>query len=217
MESSQFVLAQLWLYAFLLGIGLGAVYDALRITRVFLGISYTKKATAMLRDITLPYLPPRHARRTSRVLGVVIFLEDFLFALFVGVSMILLFYLVNNGNIRFHAFLCTLLGFFLYRMTFGRIVMLGSEIIAFGVETILRYAVFFTCLPFRWLWKQFSRICARLWLRLRTYVLSKKRKALTACVLRDAEICACGLIPHTIQTGRIKKEVRHDQGEKEAV
>ncbi len=197
MGSSQAVLAQLWLYAFLLGVGLGAVYDAFRITRVFLGVSYTQKATARLQSIRLPYLSPRPPRRTSRVLGAVVFFEDLLFALIGGVAMILLFYQINNGKIRFPAFFCAALGFFLYRVTLGRVVMLASQAIAFGIEVLVRYAVFFVTLPFRWAFARLSGAVRRLWRRHRERAMRKERRRSTARAWRTLEKNGSGLIPHT--------------------
>ena len=80
MEISQRALALLYWYALLLGVGLGAFYDALRITRVFLGVHYNAGAAKRLGAVSLPILGTRGRRRESRFLGVVIFLEDLMFA-----------------------------------------------------------------------------------------------------------------------------------------
>ncbi len=195
MGSTQTVLAQLWLYAFLLGVGLGAVYDAFRITRVFLGVSYTKAASERLQRIRLPYLAPRPPRRTSRVLGAVVFFEDLLFALIGGVAMILLFYQINNGKIRFPAFFLAALGFFLYRITLGRVVMLASQAIAFGIEVLVRYAVFFITLPFRWIGKQISKLCKRLWKCHMTHRTLRARRRTTEHAWKELKKNGGGLIP----------------------
>ena len=108
MEISQSALARLWLYAFLLGVGLGAVYDALRILRVFLGVSYSNRFSQQLKEVHLPLLPPRRATRPSRWLPVVIFVQDVLFGVVGGVGIVILFYWFNNGKIRIPAMLATL-------------------------------------------------------------------------------------------------------------
>lgn len=195
MGSTQTVLAQLWLYAFLLGVGLGAVYDVFRITRVFLGVSYTKAATERLQSIRLPYLSSRPPRRPSRILGVVVFFEDFLFALIGGVSIILLFYQVNNGKIRFPAFFLAALGFFLYRITIGRVIMLASQAIAFGIEILVRYAIFFIMLPFRWIGKQISTLCKHLWSCHVTHKTRRARRRTTARAWKELKRNGGGLIP----------------------
>lgn len=208
MEISQFVLAQLWLYAFLLGVGLGAVYDALRITRVFLGTSYTKGKTDRLHRIELPYLKPRPRRRTSRLLGAVIFLEDFLFALFGGVAIILLFYQVNSGTVRMPAFLCVAVGFLLYRATLGILVMRVSEIVVFAIETAVRYVFFVVSLPVRYLARLLRSAIRKTLYKHRVRVAKKQRAALTRQVWEDLKRDACGLLPQTDEkrTGTSKRE-----------
>ena len=147
MEISQAVLAWLYAYAFLLGICLGGAYDLLRLTRVFLGVHYSRRAAKRLQEIRLPFLKPYQKKKESAALGVVVFIEDLCFCIFTGVAIVLLFYIQNNGKIRASAFLCIGAGFFLYRATLGRIVMLFSEVIAFLVETAIGYAVFFLLYP----------------------------------------------------------------------
>ena len=142
MDISQAALARLYLYALLLGIGLGILYDLLRITRVFLGAHYSRRAARRLQELHLPLLRPRLKRRESRALGIVVFLEDLLFCLFAAVAMILLFYEANRGKIRFPALICVGAGFLLYRSTLGRLVMLSSEVIVFALDTAFRYVCF---------------------------------------------------------------------------
>lgn len=148
MEISQWGLSALYLYALILGIFLGVIYDGLRITRVFLGVRYSRRAAKRLESLRLPLLPPRKKSGESRFLGVIVFFEDLLFCLFAGIALILLFYAVNNGKIRGLAFLACGAGFLAYRVTVGRIVMLFSQVIAFAVECIARYALFFLSYPF---------------------------------------------------------------------
>ncbi|MBQ9785252.1 MAG: spore cortex biosynthesis protein YabQ [Clostridia bacterium] len=211
------MLLQLWLYAFLLGVGLGAVYDAFRITRVFLGVSYSVGTTARLQSIRLPYLRPRRARRPSRVLGVVIFFEDLAFALIGGVSMILLFYQINNGKIRFPAFLCAAAGYFLYRLTIGRLVIRAAEVIAFGIETLVRYAVFFITLPFCLIGRRIAALVRRLWQMRRERIMKRARQRATARAWHDLEKDAGGLIPRAKKREESTKEVRHGGGKEKTI
>lgn len=140
-------LGALYAYAFLLGLLLGAVYDVLRITRVLLGVHYSHRMARRLRNLRLPLLSPTPERKESRVLGVVVFVEDLLFCLLAGILLILLFYEKNDGVFRFPVFLCAAGGFCAYRVTLGRLVMLFSEVIAFGIESAARYLFFFLSYP----------------------------------------------------------------------
>jgi len=148
MEISQWGLSALYLYALILGFFFGAVYDGLRITRVFLGVRYSRRAAKRLERVRLPLLSPRKKSGESRLLGVIVFFEDLFFCLFAGVALILLFYAVNNGKIRVLAFVSCGAGFLAYRVTLGRVVMLFSQVIAFAVECVVRYALFFLSYPF---------------------------------------------------------------------
>ena len=195
MELSQFGIARLYIFALILGAFLGLLYDLFRITRVFLGMHYSRRAAKRLESIRLPLLDPRKKRKESRALGVVIFLEDLLFCLMAAVSLILLFYGGNNGKFRVFALFCTAGGFLLYRVTLGRAVMLFSEVIAFALETFARYAVFFLLFPLRWSGGLVCRLAKRMTkriLRARRYK-SRQRftKTETQRILRDG----CGLIP----------------------
>ncbi len=149
MEISQVSLAWLYAYALLLGFISGFCYDLLRITRVFLGVHYSRRAAEKIRELSLPLLKSRKRRGESHALGIVVFLEDLIFCLLTGIAVILLFYAVNNGKIRFSALLVSGVGFLLYRATLGRLMMLFSEVIAFCVEIAVRYAVFFLLYPFQ--------------------------------------------------------------------
>ncbi len=150
MDISQSAIALLYLYACLLGAALGLLYDACRITRIFLGEHYSRRAVARLHALRLPLIGGYRAHRARRSLRVVIFIEDFFFCILSGVAIILLCYEAFNGNIRIPVFLCAAGGFALYRCTLGKVIMLFSEVIAFGVECVLRYCVFFVLFPFRW-------------------------------------------------------------------
>ena len=195
MNISQSAIAQLYLYALLLGVLLATVYDVLRITRVFLGVRYSRRTVKKLQEIRLPFLKPYQRRGESRLLGIVVFLEDLLFCIFSAVALILLFYQANNGRLRFPAILLVGVGFLLYRGTLGRLLMLFSEVIAFFVEVFFRYLVFFTTLPFRFLVRL---ICKRIHALASKAARVQKRSVrnrYTKEQLQRLQRDACGLIP----------------------
>jgi len=195
MTVSQSALAWLYLYATILGIGLGAFYDLFRITRVFLGMHYSRRAAKRLHEMQLPLLGQKRRRGESRALGIVIFLEDLLFCIVAGLLLVVLFYEVNSGRFRFPALLCAGAGFLLYRGTLGRIVMLFSEVIAFFIETGIRYLLFFTLYPIRWSVKRIKRSARGLH---RSAVLRREhtqRRKYTASQSGRVTRDACGLLP----------------------
>ncbi|MBR3894759.1 MAG: spore cortex biosynthesis protein YabQ [Clostridia bacterium] len=215
MEISQTGLAWLYVYALLLGFGLGGAYDLLRITRVFLGVHYSRRAAKRLQAIRLPFLKPYQKKKESPALGVVVFIEDFFFCIFAGISIILLFYIQNHGKIRFPAFLCIGAGFFFYRATLGRLVMLFSEVIAFLMETVVGYTVFFVLYPIRamakWVRKRIRRVMTA---SVRVH-RKHRRRHFTAEEYARGKRNACGLIPGDIPKQKKLKRGKQVVSEKE--
>ena len=209
MELSQLALLRLYLLAVLLGVFLGVIYDILRISRVFLGVRYSRRAFRSLYEKKLPYIKMSGERRESPFLGTLIFFEDLFFGVFCGVSTILLFYAANNGNFRFLVLVCILGGFFLYRGTIGRPIMLASELIAYGVEAVFRYAVFIGWLPVRILIKCLGVTVGRLWVTLQSALQRRDRRRYTKRQKKINERCAGGLIPQDNQNKRIFKRRRY--------
>ena len=207
MSISQAELAQLFLYALFLGVGLGAVYDVLRITRIFLGVHYSRRMMKKLRNISFPLLPKRKEKHESRLLGLVIFLQDFFFCVLCGVSLVLLFYEVNSGKFRLSAAFCVGGGFFVYRYTLGRLVMLFSEAIAMVIEVILRYILFFLLLPWKYAFRFLARIMGRMTRYLKTKHQKKQRARYTARELSKLDTDACGMFPYA-PTGDLGKHLK---------
>ena len=205
MEISQWGLARLYGYALILGCVLGAAYDILRITRIFFGIHYSQRAIKRKLCVRLPLLKSCTERKKHRALGVVIFLEDFVFCVFSAVALILLFYVANNGKIRYLAFLVTGAGFLFYRITLGKFVMLCSEIIAFFVEISVRYFFFFLFFPGRFACKQLWRITCSICLYAKKKQAQRCRVRFTAKELQRNDQNACGLIPENLPREQMQK------------
>lgn len=205
MEISQTALMLLYFYAFLLGLFLGAVYDCFRITRIFFGVHYSRNTAKRLRARTLPLLKPKKERNNTKGLGILMFFEDLLFSLLAGSALVILLYEQNNGKFRFLVVVFLLLGFWIYRETLGRIVMLFSEGIAFCVETTLRYLFFFLGLPVRFCCNQVSCIVAKLYRKCKEDCQKRRRKRLTAREKKRIAVNGCGLLPSDDKTKRREK------------
>lgn len=158
MGASQSAVARLCVFALLLGVGSGLFYDFLRISRILLGAQYRAASENRFQNVTLPFIGNRPRRKHKRLLGAVIFIEDFFFCLLSGIAMILLFYEVTNGEIRYAAFLFAVIGFVVYRFTIGKPVMLLSETLAFLLESLVRYVVWLVLLPIRYVIELLKRV-----------------------------------------------------------
>ena len=193
---------------------MGAVYDLLRITRIFLGVHYSRRGTAWLFGRKLPLLKPRPRQKENPALGVIVFFEDFLFCIFCGIALILLFYGCNNGKIRYSVFPIAAIGFLLYRGTLGKAVMLFSECIAFAVGAFFRYVFFFLSFPFSALGRCIKTTFHKLILRAGSAREAKKRRRYTQKECARSTLNACGLLsenvsmPRSIKRGKrlVKKQ-----------
>ena len=87
MAISQASLAWLYVYAIVLGVILGAIYDLLRISRVFFGAHYSRRGIKRLQGVRLPLLKERVKKKKKRALGVIVFFEDLFFCVFCGIAL----------------------------------------------------------------------------------------------------------------------------------
>jgi len=124
-EISQKLLALSALYAFAVGIGLGALYDVFRICRA--------------------------VRGNVRLNTLWIFVEDILYALLCAVVVIIFVFHVNQGRIRGFMLLAAGAGFRLYYVTLGRLMMGLAERIAAGIRWIFGQVSGLLLVPLRWL------------------------------------------------------------------
>jgi hypothetical protein len=154
MTVSQTQLALLYLYSILMGAAMGLLYDGFRISRIFLGEHFSELANRF-EKVNLPLIGmPKKPRGRNKLREIFLFVGDFLFCIIASVTLILLFYQMNHGKLRFMTFVLCGGGFYLYRMTAGRLIMLCSETIAFVLQTAVRYVFFFVLFPWRWMMRK---------------------------------------------------------------
>ena len=194
MEISQGSLAYMLLLSFLLGAVLGAIYDAVRIIRVFLTLgedSKSKFALSAIRKLKLPWLDKEKLtekltkKKKIVALPLIFFALDFVYALLCGCAFILLEYYANDGTPRAFSFFGVLLGFVLYYFSLGRLVLAISERIAFVIRIMLAYLA----LPFE---RVFSLISAYLdKAKQKRLLRQKKKKAMDFDKKKRAELALC--------------------------
>ena len=117
---AQSTLVRLLVYATAIGMGLGLVYDGLHILRMALGEPLTGQGR---RPIPLAFL---------------LFAEDIVFLLIAGVSLILLCYYANDGQLRAPAGLGMAGGFWIYRRTLSRPVLRVADRLLKGLRWMTR-------------------------------------------------------------------------------
>ena len=143
MYLSQSAIALLYLWSFLAGVLLGAVYDCLRLTRLLPGGGTPTR----LREKKLPLLGKLPPPRRVRAMGVLVFAEDFLFCIFAGVVLTLLFYEAFDGKIRVPALFLATAGFFAAHASLGRLSKRVAGVIGFFLEVAVRYLAYVLAFP----------------------------------------------------------------------
>ena len=211
MTVSQTQLALLYFNACLLGVGLGVFYGLLRIVRIFFGDHFSMVANRF-QAVELPFIHVREKRkRHGRLLKVIVFAEDFLFCVVAAVAMILLFYQINNGKLRFLAFPVAGVGFYLYRITLGRLVMVCSETVAFVLEAAIRYVFFFLLFPLKWIVNRIVLIIRKRWRRF----VEKRRARQRALYTKEYEKQLDIHVKRVLLGREKEKGVRRDVGRKQ--
>ncbi len=159
------------LYAVVLGLSLGLFYDAIRLLRMLLGVSYRGKfahgpfdrlASGVRTRVAAYRLRYRFLRIASRVLD--FFLDVFFFAL-AGVAFALFLYVWADGVFRFLFLIGMLFGFYLYRKTVGRIVFFFLRELASFTYLLLYLAYKVISIPIRFVvMKIFLRLLKKIYL-----------------------------------------------------
>ncbi len=153
MEISQRLLCLLLLASFGAGIALGCVYDLLRMSRMLISLEHPVegKRTSCTRQEKLRY----------GCLRLILFAEDVLFALLCGLTLILLSYFINDGEIRWIAPVGMICGYYAYRMTAGKLIRRVLDLLASvmhkGAARLLRFIWKLLYAPLKWLYHILKR------------------------------------------------------------
>lgn len=169
MEISQTLLGFMFVCAVITGAFLGVIYDVIRITRIIVGIRYTRKDTT--HSVGECDVMPHDALTVRILRAVLVFIEDVIFCLVCGVCVVLLLYYTNDGQFRGIAVLGVAAGFFVYYVTVGRVVIRFSEFIVELLQRALRLILKVIVLPIKLIYclycSTLGKILARLWERYR--------------------------------------------------
>lgn len=103
-------------FSFIIGVLLGPVYDIFRIRR---------KAVRRMKRMKLDF--------------VLTFIEDILFSIFASVTLILVCYKLYFGIPRWYSYASAISGFFVWRITLGKLVMALSDKIIAGISVMLAF------------------------------------------------------------------------------
>ena len=152
--------------ALLLGVLYGVLYDAVRVLLVLLG-ARNAPLTPWAARLRLPALPADFASRGKvrlpRTAAVLLFILEFLYAILCGILFMLFVYVQNDGAVRFYFIACAALGFCAYYLSFGRLVMAVTGVIAFFLRVLFFYLSLAVCVPLRFVCRLVARALGAVW------------------------------------------------------
>ena len=177
MKASGETLALLLLYSLLVGAFLGVLWDTFRILRI---MAYGKSPQIKNLFIPLPSsekevkkaLSVAHTQKFFSTAGILIFISDILFSITAAISLILLVFHINNGDVRAVALVGAAVGFTAYYFTVGKVTVFFSEHIIRLFKKISTFFIKLLVLPI--LKTLFKPLCLLL-----TFILAYFRKIQT--------------------------------------
>ncbi len=149
----------MFVYAALAGFGLGAVYDVLRLLRILCGESIPPRSMCE-SGLSVTGMPKR-----TVLLHILLFAEDVLFAVVVSVTLLLLLYYTNDGQLRAPAVIGMACGFFVYYHTVGRLVIRCAALIVRALKAAVSAMLRLLWWPIRRLGRWLGRVMRALWCR----------------------------------------------------
>lgn len=148
---------QITLYALLLGLFFGVLYDTLRITRMLAGVTPVHiKHVAWASK-----LPCRHIGRIGKgpvSAFVFIHLLDILYGLSTGACFCVFLYALNNGRFRWYLLLGCMLGFLVYYWSIGKLVLLLSGYIVAALRSVIGFILYLLTQPLIWIGKKLRQL-----------------------------------------------------------
>lgn len=175
----------------------GILYDLFRIFRVLFGLREYTVASRKLYAVSLPLIGllrrPRAAGTKRIVETVAIALGDVLYGILTGCVFSVFLYSAASGCFRWFYLLGMGIGFFVYYFTLGRLVVLSSDVIVFGLRLIAAYTRYFLFLPVRvflWMARWGIRVVRKRWIQpLKARLYTKRCRLYTETVRRELYAC----------------------------
>lgn len=143
MEISQTDFIFLLLYSLASGAVLGVIYDAIRISRALI-LPTSVRCGRDYSDIELPIIHKRaYVAERKRLSGafddIVTAIGDFTFMIVAAVTIILVAYVMNSGRVRWLIPFGVAVGFVIYSVTVGKLIMRISGLIVFLIRATIIY------------------------------------------------------------------------------
>lgn len=161
---------QITLYALVLGLFFGVLYDVLRITRMLAGITpvHVKHISWIGR------LPVRRIGKIGKgPLSQLLFVHllDIIYGLCTGACFCIFLYALNNGRFRWYLLLGCALGFLAYYFSVGKLVLYLSGYIVAFLRGIIGCILYLLTQPLLWIGRWIQRLLDPI----RRWILRRRR------------------------------------------
>jgi len=170
-------------YSLVLGTFFGASYDIIRIFRVLLGVSSYGKRKTFEKAYGSSLINYFSHLRIRKLDGLIMFLTDMIFSLFVTLCFVLFLFSFNHSIFRWFILLFTVLGFLIYYFTVGKIVILFSQEIAAFIFLVLNVILHLIIVPVKkicsFLKLIFNATFSKLYAYVKNAIDRKKKKRYT--------------------------------------
>ncbi len=180
-------------YSLLVGVLLGVLYDAVRLLRTFFGLGIDYADSPFISRLSPPLIGKRakRERRGTKKAAVTaaVFVFDILYMTTATAVTVIFVYHASSGTPRGFSLLGEAAGFALYMKTVGRLTAKASSYIFFAADTAVRYALFFTVTPVKFI-------------AMRSYALAKKLWCATG---KRALLCAAS----RLSSARVEKYIKN--------
>ncbi|MBQ8392562.1 MAG: spore cortex biosynthesis protein YabQ [Clostridia bacterium] len=131
-------------HSVILGFYLGIIYDIVRIIRCFFGVKYR----CVIKRLDKLWIKSEEKKLNKIYESVLMGITDILFFVIVTCIMASFIYSVNSGNVRWYIYLFAFVGFLLYYLTVGKIIISLSSIIVRTIKKVFRMFIICILSPF---------------------------------------------------------------------
>lgn len=126
------------------GAFLGVIYDTVRFIRCALGIKYCNNSfKCSIKTIKTK----EKTRLTGLKENIIIHITDILFFIICGIVIAILVYYSNNGRVRWFIYFFSAIGFLIYYLTIGKIIIRLSGVITEVLKSIVYYTFYLIVYP----------------------------------------------------------------------
>lgn len=211
MQFSQQAILRLWCASFVAGLLLALFYDLLYATRLWL-IPIDKRYTVVaIQNRVLQSKKETSPNKKPKFFFVALLCQDVFFCFVGALASILILYWLNSGVFRATTLLSIAFGFWIWHMSFSKIVRAAFQWFVYGIEVALNALL----IPIKCLLIAIAKRCKEYLQKKQQKRLHKRRQEYTKLELQSINRAAMRLLP--MDDKPIRKGERRAKQHKKAI